>query len=229
MGGGPGHHHVQAGRLHLRKTSTGSHHDHVAAAQRQCTGTMPAMGVGHGAPRLRPIALPSQLAGVTSVTLHPLLGRPTCVRISLANDALGLSAQWLQRPASLAKALQAPATYPALPSLTLVVAELPWVITVHSQGQGQAGFGVTVGDVLCAIRDALRLDVDEMQFDDWRLGLEMTPGGRDRPTEYRPGMTRADLLAGRTMFGGLWLDSDSDLEGCDIWTLELEDSLIATD
>ncbi|KAJ7051327.1 hypothetical protein C8F01DRAFT_1376889 [Mycena amicta] len=225
MGGGPGQKAGAGRRLHLRKTSTGSHHDHVAAsaagaAQRQCTGTMPAMGVGHGAPRLRPIALPSQLPGVTSVTLHPLLGRSTCVRISLANDAL-LSAHWLQRPASLAKALQAPATYPALPSLTLVVAELPWVITVHSQ-LGQAGLGVTVGDVLHAIRDALRLDVDEMQFDDWRL--EMTPGKGDRPTEYRPGMTRAELLAGRTMFGGLWLDLDSDLEGCDIWTLELEDS-----
>ncbi|KAF7303111.1 hypothetical protein MKEN_01274600 [Mycena kentingensis (nom. inval.)] len=167
--------------------------------------------------RVRPIALPSQLPGVDTAILHPLLARDTCIRISLA--AAVASKRRVSSDMDMDLDANAPATSPGLPSMTVVCKGLPWVITAHAAGSG----GVTVREVLDAIRDAFGMDVDQMQFDDWRH--DMTKGRQAVDAgftlaAYRPGMTRADLLAGRTKFAGLVSSADI---GGDVWTLELED------
>ncbi|KAJ6582461.1 hypothetical protein DFH09DRAFT_860451, partial [Mycena vulgaris] len=54
-----------------------------------------------------------------------------------------------------------PATYPELPSLTIISSRLPWAITAHA---GETRRCVTVADVLGAISEALRLPVDKEDF-----------------------------------------------------------------
>ncbi|KAJ7115142.1 hypothetical protein C8R43DRAFT_825748, partial [Mycena crocata] len=112
------------------------------------------------------------------------------------------------------------ATYPELPSLTIVSSRLPWAITAHASGRTLRC--LTVADVLDAMFDALRLRVDEAQFEDWTL---MTQNGAHSPSTgltrsgitYRGALTRLDLLEGKTKFFGL---SPSTM-GCDIWVLEV--------
>jgi hypothetical protein len=83
-----------------------------------------------------------------------------------------------------------------------------------------------VADVIGAIYSALGLQVDVEGFWDWEA---MTRGGSHRPDlltvglaaggglVHRRGMTRLELLEGKTRFAGL-AESGA---GCDIWVLVL--------
>ncbi|KAJ7493647.1 hypothetical protein FB451DRAFT_1215013 [Mycena latifolia] len=180
---------------------------------------------GHGAPRLagipdaqphrvRPIALPPQIEGITHVALHP----------ALAHSRAPLPVDFASMPTTESNAAWHPlfaeaATYPGLPSLTVISPRLPWVITAHASGRTLRC--VTVADVLGAICEALRLHVDKEPFADWAT---MTQRGSHCPRRameggitYRHGMTRLDLLEGKTKFAGLVVNA----MGCDIWTLEV--------
>ncbi|KAJ7460001.1 hypothetical protein B0H11DRAFT_1639572, partial [Mycena galericulata] len=55
-----------------------------------------------------------------------------------------------------------PATHPVLPSLTIISSRIPWAIT--AQASGEILRCLTVADVLSAIHQALRLQIDEEQF-----------------------------------------------------------------
>ncbi|KAJ6582459.1 hypothetical protein DFH09DRAFT_912291 [Mycena vulgaris] len=108
-----------------------------------------------------------------------------------------------------------PATYPELPSLTIISPRLPWAITAHA---GRTRRSVVVTDVLSAISEALHLPVDKEDFKDWAI---MTQSGGHCPRggliAHHDGMTRRDLLQGRTRFAGLVPSAT----GCDIWGLEV--------
>ncbi|KAJ7459994.1 hypothetical protein B0H11DRAFT_1675145, partial [Mycena galericulata] len=117
-----------------------------------------------------------------------------------------------------------PATHPVLPSLTIISSRIPWAITAHASGKTLRY--LTVADVLSAIHQALWLQIDEEHF---RLDcVVMTQSGSHSPRRggkgaqnagitYRGGMTRLDLLAGKTIFGGLFRSE----MGCDVWVLEV--------
>ncbi|KAJ7637391.1 hypothetical protein DFH06DRAFT_1002718 [Mycena polygramma] len=98
------------------------------------------------------------------------------------------------------------AVFPALPSLTLLSQSprLPWAITVHASGAA-----VVVGDVMQAIQRALAIRITKEQLMEYR-------GDRGASQKrYRSGMTRVDLLQGRTAFAGL---SESTM-GCGVWVV----------
>ncbi|KAJ7895539.1 hypothetical protein B0H14DRAFT_2680722 [Mycena olivaceomarginata] len=161
-----------------------------------------------------PISLPPQIHGVTRVALHPALatGSGRLAYVDFAMDA-GSNAAW-----------ETPATSPALPSLTIESPHLPWAITAHASGNVVRC--VSVADVIGAIYSALGLQVDVEGFRDWEA---MTRGGSHRPDlltvgldaggglVHRRGMTRLELLEGKTRFAGL-AESGA---GCDIWVLVL--------
>ncbi|KAJ7773868.1 hypothetical protein B0H16DRAFT_1510268 [Mycena metata] len=166
----------------------------------------------HPQSRIKPIPLPPQITGVTTVILHPALAKPgTPIAVDLASlPSAALNAAWHQQPA----------THPPLPSLTIISPCLPWAITAHASGRMVRC--LSVADVFAAIWETLCFQVDEQGFRDWRI---MTQGGchsprrrrrRDRIT-YREGMSRMELLGERTTFSGL---SASDM-GCDTWVLEV--------
>ncbi|KAJ7274834.1 hypothetical protein C8J57DRAFT_1466728 [Mycena rebaudengoi] len=162
--------------------------------------------------RMKPIALPPQLAGVSAVKLSPLL------RCGAAGQwaPMPVDISWPRSPTAASKpderALSELATCPGLPALTVISELLPWPITVHASGIRLRW--VTVADVLGAIHDALSLHVDERQFMDW---VSYEGNEAQRRLRYRRGMTRLDLLGGQTRFAGL---SESKM-GCDIWVLNL--------
>ncbi|KAJ7115059.1 hypothetical protein C8R43DRAFT_835873, partial [Mycena crocata] len=111
--------------------------------------------------------------------------------------------------------LAEPATYPGLPSLALMCALLPWSITVHASG----GW-VTVGDVICAICQALRISVTEDEFHEWEMSE--LPGqkiarGLKRRRAYDSGMTRLIFLGGSHRFAGL---SESNMGG-EVWMINV--------
>ncbi|KAJ7096573.1 hypothetical protein B0H15DRAFT_825648 [Mycena belliarum] len=158
------------------------------------------------------VALPPQIEGITDVTMHPAL-----VRESVLRTIDFMSMPTPARYTSWRTLLSEPATCPGLPSLTILAPQLPWVITAHASN---ISLSVSVADILAAICDALRLCVDERQFEDWVM---MTQDGhrpcprrrRNTGIAYRPGMTRLDLFEGKTKFAGLRASA----MGCDIWTL----------
>ncbi|KAJ7151975.1 hypothetical protein C8R46DRAFT_1121660 [Mycena filopes] len=156
-------------------------------------------------PRRQPIALPPQVPGVTGVTLNPALRVGGTINVDFST-ALECS----QR-SGLRGLLTETATFPGLPSLSLIAPQLPWVITAHAETETGC---VVVEDVLRAIRQALDMRIDEDLFNEvirarddssrkWAGDLRRKEGGR----------TRVDLLQGRTRFGGL---SESTM-GCDVW------------
>ncbi|KAJ7151942.1 hypothetical protein C8R46DRAFT_1303163 [Mycena filopes] len=167
------------------------------------------------APRIKSIPLPPQASGATSVVLHPALAHSdTAVAVDLAIGAprnAALQWQWEQLSSTAA-------THPPLPSLSLISPRLPWGITAHASGI--LGSGVSVADVLSAIWEALGREVDREGFRDWEImqaRRRERSGRRDRSRiTYREGMTRLELLEGRTTFKGLLV---SDM-GCDTWVLE---------
>ncbi|KAJ7751497.1 hypothetical protein DFH07DRAFT_826258 [Mycena maculata] len=164
--------------------------------------------------RITPVALPSQIQGVTSIVLHPTLTKPMA-RLALDFAAIPTA----ESNAAWGPLLSQPATHPELPSLTIISPRLPWAITAHASGRTLRC--LTVADVLGAIHQALRLQVDEDQFVDMTQGgghcsRRGINGNGNGGITYR-GMTRMDLLEGRTRFAGLFA---SDM-GCDIWILQV--------
>ncbi|KAF7350306.1 hypothetical protein MVEN_01334900 [Mycena venus] len=173
-------------------------------------------------PRIQPIALPAQIPGVTDIKLNRVLrfgARCIDVDFGLSEERLSLSSGML---AELA-------TFPGLPSLTLLSPMLPWAITAHASGDG----GVTVRDVLQAIHRKLEISIAEEQPDTWMVqrgeddgkkgekwrkarvpnsGVSSTPTGLKRKLV---GHKRLDLLEGRTVFAGL---SESTM-GPEVWTV----------
>ncbi|KAJ7274819.1 hypothetical protein C8J57DRAFT_1466718 [Mycena rebaudengoi] len=161
--------------------------------------------------RMKPIALPPQLAGVSAVKLSPLL------RCGAARwGSMPVDFSWPRSPTAASKpderALSELATYPGFLTLTVISELLPWPITVRASGIRLRW--VTVADVLGAIHEALSIYVDEQQFIDW---VSYEGNEAQRRLRYRRGMTRLDLLGGQTRFAGL---SESEM-GCDIWVLNL--------
>ncbi|KAJ7637347.1 hypothetical protein DFH06DRAFT_1219495 [Mycena polygramma] len=157
------------------------------------------------------------MQGVTCVDLHPALaqtGTPLAIDFASLPSAEG-NAVW-------GHLLSAPATYPGLPSLTILSSRLPWPITAHASGRIDRC--LTVADVIGAIWEALSLPVNVEQFE-----REITPqngvsspkrrtrGIEDQALPYRIGMTRLDFLGGKTRFAGLSVST----MGCDIWILEV--------
>ncbi|KAK7046513.1 hypothetical protein R3P38DRAFT_2874135 [Favolaschia claudopus] len=182
-------------------------------------------------PRRKPIPLPPQVPGVTSVVLHPLLAQSSCARTRLRIDFASppppsFPFSTNNTPSNAPLTLAEPATFPGLPSLTIECRRLPWVIIAHA---GRGGRWVTVADVIEAIWEALSRQVDWGDFADSRVGGVWKPRTLNSPRviesqtstsrlTWRYGMTRLDLLQGRTKFLGL---SESD-GGCETWILELE-------
>ncbi|KAJ6468135.1 hypothetical protein C8R47DRAFT_1325868 [Mycena vitilis] len=152
-------------------------------------------------PRLKPIGLPPQITGVTAVTLNPALRAGANINARIGFD-FALSVPWMGL--DVAGVLAELATFPALPSLTLLSPRLPWAISVHASGAA-----VVVADVLQAIDRALDIHITKEQLVEY--------GGADQEARYRSGMTRLDLLAGRTRFAGL-LESAM---GCEVWVVDL--------
>ncbi|KAJ7637400.1 hypothetical protein DFH06DRAFT_1302795 [Mycena polygramma] len=155
-------------------------------------------------PRLKPIALPPQITGLTTVTLNPVLRfgaeslRGAHIDVDFAHPASDA------RRGTAARVLTELATFPGLPSSTLLSPRLPWAITVHA-----SGVSVVVGDVLQAIQTALAIRITKEQLMEY---------GQDQGASqkrYRSGMTRVDLLQGRTAFAGL---SESTM-GCEVWVV----------
>ncbi|KAJ7135689.1 hypothetical protein C8R44DRAFT_869402 [Mycena epipterygia] len=189
--------------------------DNAPQNHRQCAGVpcLAPMAVAqpHPPSRIRrPIALPPQIHGIASITLNPALAKSnTLSSVDFASPYFAESnAAWWHRLSS------EPATYPALPSLTIVSPQLPWAITAHVSGRTLRC--LTVSDVLDAICDALRLQVDEEGFRDWIMTQSGSRSPRRKLKGGSSGMTRLDLL-GKTTFAGLVASG----MGCDIWVLEV--------
>lgn len=165
------------------------------------------------APRLQPVALPPQITGITAVTLNPALrsGAGSAICIDFSSITSQMINAWVAQPA----------TFPGLPSLTLLSNRLSWPITVHASGEF-----VVVGDVLKAIRQALAIPLPDEQIDEL---IQRAEGANDinknnkrangrclkRKRLLESGMTRLHLLEGRTKFAGL-LESAM---GCEVWML----------
>ncbi|KAJ7115066.1 hypothetical protein C8R43DRAFT_961164 [Mycena crocata] len=158
-------------------------------------------------PHIRPVALPAQITRIAAIKLNPVLRfsdkTPGSARLDVdlagtLSDVVGLNGPVLEEPA----------TYPGLPSLTVLCPHLPWSITVHASG----GW-VTVGDVIHTILGALRIRVTEDQFDEWvmtEFPCQRVGRGLERRRAYDSGMTRLGFLQGKHVFAGL---SDSDMRG----------------
>ncbi|KAK6992665.1 hypothetical protein R3P38DRAFT_3430563 [Favolaschia claudopus] len=150
------------------------------------------------------VPLPAQVSGVTDVALHPALRlgcRETLVKMDFGSVDSVVDA----------RALEETATFPRLPSLTLISSRLPWVIIVHAWRDW-----VTVGDVLVTIRRALEIPLTEKDFEEWRKSRKF---GQTQMLQRHglelESMTRMDLLEGRTVFAGLSISA----MGCEIWEI----------
>ncbi|KAG6889183.1 hypothetical protein C0995_003094 [Termitomyces sp. Mi166 len=161
-------------------------------------------------PDLSSIPLPILQPMATSTQIHPLLRSS---RIPILNFDLRQSPSTItsnhQRLSR--RALYEPATEPPLRSLTIIIPNLPWTVTVDaSQGY------VTVQDVLDALYHSLRTNISTQDFhtlpsDQARRKVAVAYAQRYRritcPREYedekRRGVTRVDFLMGHTRFMGL--------------------------
>ncbi|KAJ6468141.1 hypothetical protein C8R47DRAFT_1024762 [Mycena vitilis] len=164
-------------------------------------------------PRLKPIELPPQITGVTAVTLNPVLRAGANGNVGIGLD-FALAVPCMGLDVAGAGVLAELATFPALPSLTLLSRRLPWAITVHA-----AGASVVVLDVLQAIQLALSISITEEEFMEHQGQEESRlqgPRSLKRTRQYRIGMTRLELLKSATVFGGL---SESPM-GCEVWMVD---------
>ncbi|KAJ7751512.1 hypothetical protein DFH07DRAFT_887382 [Mycena maculata] len=173
--------------------------------------------------RVRPVDLPAQITGITSVTLNPALrfgSKPpeyTVLDVDFAQAAVNVNYHLLAEPA----------TFPGLPSLTVISHRLPWAITAHASGRY-----LTVADLLDAIRKALWIRVTEEDYAEW---LAQHCADQAKPQHCQPGnssdvlpvkgqkrkrahqLMRLDLLEGKHRFAGL---SEGTM-GCDVWMLNI--------
>ncbi|KAJ8081385.1 Mitogen-Activated Protein Kinase Kinase Kinase 8 [Marasmius tenuissimus] len=139
--------------------------------------------------RRRPIPLPTQCD--SEAVPHRLLLSPR--QAGLHWDLLWSHESVESVSESHRKALSEPATFPGLPSMSIVHPWLPWPITVHASDPDSGG--VSVADVLVTISKELLLPVGEQ---------------RSR--------IRLDFLRGRRIFLGL---RTSQLGG-DVWELVVD-------
>ncbi|KAK7046481.1 hypothetical protein R3P38DRAFT_3175765 [Favolaschia claudopus] len=112
-----------------------------------------------------------------------------------------------------AKLWEESATFPGLPSLTVISGKLPWPITAHASREW-----VTVGDALSAIWRALNIPILEEDFDEWMEHHTAAPPqlskiGLKRKRMYSDDMTRMALLEGSTVFWGFTPST----MGCEVW------------
>lgn len=120
-----------------------------------------------GKPRSACVPLPSQLeeeyswAGPSA--LHPVLEYRGNEKEPILEVDLSRPSATIIEPPSWRGCLDAPATYPALPSLTVSCSGLPWPIVVHAASNGHF---VTVHDVFSTIHWVLQ---------------EPVPGGNKKP------------------------------------------------
>ncbi|KAJ7466829.1 hypothetical protein B0H11DRAFT_55514 [Mycena galericulata] len=180
-----------------------------------CFGTPP------GTPRPRPVPLPAQITDISAVTLNPALRVPSAKSKSPKGALLAVDFAHAAGVNPELIILAEPATWPGLPSLTLLSHRLPWSITAHASERW-----VTVGDVLKAISEALCIRVTKEQFDEWleqdsgrwlKRKAQDYPNARGKKQKRVQQMTRLDLFEGKHTFAGL---SESEM-GCDVWLLNV--------
>ncbi|KAJ7773956.1 hypothetical protein B0H16DRAFT_115177 [Mycena metata] len=159
--------------------------------------------------QLQPIPLPSQVMGVSAVTLNPALRFGA--RSSGGGDIdVDFAASIMEVGPSI---LAETATFPGLPSLTLTSPYLPWAMTAHASERW-----VSVGDILCAIRRNLDVPINERHLGESQVQSKLPQhcAKNDRQAFNRiKGLTRLDFLEGKSRLGGL---SESSM-GCDIWVV----------
>ncbi|KAF7419497.1 hypothetical protein PC9H_002088 [Pleurotus ostreatus] len=150
------------------------------------------------------VPLPSQLDDCHEpVILHPMLRYSHVDRLEFD---LGNPGECTARLTSRGHGLLEPATYPPLPSLSLLIPSFPWPITVHASSAWRGVPVVTVLDILSELDRALRIAAAE---DVVRGGL-IASGRRqnrqsprlDARTEPRV-LQRLEYLRGRKKFIGL--------------------------
>ncbi|KAK6992659.1 hypothetical protein R3P38DRAFT_2657946 [Favolaschia claudopus] len=158
-------------------------------------------------PPFKSVPLPAQISGITEISLHPALRlecRETVVKLDFRLSEIENSVD--------AKLWEESATFPGLPSLTVISGKLPWPITAHASREW-----VTVGDALSAIWRALNIPIVEEDFDEWIEDHTAAPPlpkiGHKRKRMYSDDMTRMALLEGSTVFGGLTPST----MGCEVW------------
>ncbi|KAH0581085.1 hypothetical protein J132_02931 [Termitomyces sp. J132] len=154
---------------------------------------------------------------ITPPRIHPLL---QFHRIPILNfdlrqppSAITSNHQRLSR-----QILYEPATSPPLRSLTIIIPDLPWTVTVRASHEY-----VTIQDVLDELYYSLRRNISAREFhalpnDQARRKVAMAYEQRYRritsPREYedekRLGVIRVDFLMGRNKFLGLSLTSGPD-------------------
>jgi hypothetical protein len=120
-----------------------------------------------------------------------------------------------------------PATYPALPALTVLCRHITWPISVFPSQF--TGF-VSVLDVFMSVHTSLRLSARRAEYDalpsgDVRQGVdnayfrrcELLADEEQRRTEAAQGVKRVDFLGGKTRFLGL----SGPVEGAHVWELNV--------
>ncbi|KAJ6612000.1 hypothetical protein B0H10DRAFT_1952653 [Mycena sp. CBHHK59/15] len=120
-----------------------------------------------------------------------------------------------------------PATYPPLPSLTLICRHISWPISISPSQP--TGF-VSVMDVFTSIYTGLRLAVRSTEYDAlssrdakqsvneaYYARCRLLPDGPERQMETLKGVKRVDFLMGKNRFLGL----SGPLEGTHVWELNV--------
>ncbi|KAJ7053649.1 hypothetical protein C8F01DRAFT_1165740 [Mycena amicta] len=157
-------------------------------------------------PNRLPIPLPPQLDGVDTVSMNPTL-RAGGAASGVDFEALPAEILHMHKDEERTSSWSEPATFPGLPSLTLLAPGLPWVVVAHaSRGE------VSVGDVFRALYGSLSMPVDVGE-------LEVGVGERLQRQGGKGRGKRMAFLEGRTRFAGLC--SYESQEGCDTWVVEL--------
>ncbi|KAJ7051309.1 hypothetical protein C8F01DRAFT_960410, partial [Mycena amicta] len=93
------------------------------------------------------------------------------------------------------------ATFPALPSLTMISPDVPWAITAHASGEVIPHLSVV--DVLLAISQALQMRIGLEDWARYSSAKHNLKNRSDMNQSRNSNLRRIDLLDGRTKFVGL--------------------------